>query len=90
MDIGLIDGNKNKYCNFCKKKGHIEKDCWKKHGKGKVKGGGKGKDKGKNNQPFKGRCHGCGEPGHLKKDCPHKDKNKDKDKKKGSQEEPER
>ena len=58
-------------CNFCGRKGHKEKDCWKKHGRpGNRKKGGYNNflKKSKNKD-----CHRCGQPGHIARNCPKKD-----------------
>ena len=52
----------NGKCNFCGKKGHKEKDCWKKNG-----GGPRGN--GFNSRKFKGKCNHCGKVGHKEADC---------------------
>ena len=54
-----------KVCTFCGKQGHLESQCWKKHGKpSKFKSDGK--------DPR--RCWICGSADHVKKDCPKKKK----------------
>ena len=76
MDIGALD-KKNMDCRFCGKKGHLEKECWKKHGKPQGGGGksggkggrGKGGGKGGGGSPTKGACFKCGKVGHKAWEC---------------------
>jgi hypothetical protein len=59
----ILNTNTGKVCTFCSKKGHLESQCWKKHGKpSKTKSDGR-------------KCWICESTDHVKKDCPKK-KNK--------------
>ena len=53
-------------CDFCKRRGHTDSDCWQ-----KKSGGGKsdGKTEGKR------RCYKCEGDDHIARDCPQKVKN---------------
>ena len=64
------DGRKtNKRCNFCGKKGHIEKDCWKKNRNGP-------RNYNNRQKKFTGTCNHCGKVGHKEANCWKKFPNK--------------
>ena len=56
------NGEKGLKCTFCKRKGHIEENCWKKRSEGGT-------------TEAKKKCFKCREDGHIAKDCPQKVKN---------------
>lgn len=59
-----------KQCTYCKKRGHLEKDCWSKNGmpkNGNSKGNNNGGGKSKNKNTF---CYYCKQKGHIKSYCP--------------------
>ena len=57
--------NADKICTHCNKKGHIESDCWQKHGKPSKTGSTNSNER---------KCWKCGSTKHLKKHCPQRKK----------------
>jgi len=58
-------------CNFCKKQGHSESDCYKKK---MLQGNNKSNGNSNNNQPPKDPCFKCGKVGHWSKEYKAKEK----------------
>ena len=63
----IMNTNKNggKICTHCHKKGHLESECWQKHGKPSKTGSTNSNER---------KCWKCGSTKHLKKDCPQRKK----------------
>ena len=58
--------NKDRYCNFCKRSGHFEADCFQKQGN---PNGGRPRPRAENPKSSTVTCNWCQKKGHIEKEC---------------------